>query len=40
VGAWLQTRLGGHTGDTYGATVEWTETLVICLGAFLAGFQR
>jgi adenosylcobinamide-GDP ribazoletransferase len=39
VGAWLQTRLGGHTGDTYGATVEWTETLVICLGAFLTGFQ-
>lgn len=39
VGAWLQARLGGHTGDTYGATVEWTETLVICLGAFLARFQ-
>ncbi len=40
IGAWLQAQLGGHTGDTYGATVEWTETLVICLGALLGGFQR
>ncbi len=31
VGAWLNRRLGGHTGDTYGATVEWTETLLLCL---------
>ncbi|HSM82042.1 MAG TPA: adenosylcobinamide-GDP ribazoletransferase [Nodosilinea sp.] len=31
VGAWLHRRLGGHTGDTYGATVEWTETLLLCL---------
>ena len=30
-GAWLARRLGGHTGDTYGATVEWTETLLLCL---------
>lgn len=30
-GAWLHYRLGGHTGDTYGATVEWTETLLLCL---------
>ncbi|PSR17486.1 adenosylcobinamide-GDP ribazoletransferase, partial [filamentous cyanobacterium CCP3] len=30
-GAWLDRRLGGHTGDTYGATVEWTETLLLCL---------
>ncbi|WP_317035852.1 adenosylcobinamide-GDP ribazoletransferase [Nodosilinea sp. E11] len=29
--AWLHSRLGGHTGDTYGATVEWTETLLLCL---------
>jgi adenosylcobinamide-GDP ribazoletransferase len=31
IGAWLHRRLGGHTGDTYGATVEWTETLLLCL---------
>jgi adenosylcobinamide-GDP ribazoletransferase len=31
VGAWFNRRLGGHTGDTYGATVEWTETLLLCL---------
>nr|WP_242020036.1 adenosylcobinamide-GDP ribazoletransferase [Nodosilinea sp. FACHB-131] len=31
IGAWLNRRLGGHTGDTYGATVEWTETLLLCL---------
>ncbi|PSN15595.1 adenosylcobinamide-GDP ribazoletransferase, partial [filamentous cyanobacterium CCT1] len=30
-GAWLNRCLGGHTGDTYGATVEWTETLLLCL---------
>lgn len=24
-GAWFNTKLGGHTGDTYGAVVEWTE---------------
>ncbi|MBE9157575.1 adenosylcobinamide-GDP ribazoletransferase [Nodosilinea sp. LEGE 06152] len=30
-GAWLDRCLGGHTGDTYGATVEWTETLLLCL---------
>jgi len=32
---WFYRRLGGHTGDTYGAVVEWTEAiflifLVIC----------
>jgi adenosylcobinamide-GDP ribazoletransferase len=31
--AWFNRRLGGHTGDTYGAVVEWTETLVLCLAA-------
>lgn len=30
-GAWLQYQLGGHTGDTYGAIVEWTETLLLCV---------
>lgn len=29
-GAWFNDRLGGHTGDTYGAIVEWTEALVLC----------
>nr|WP_225886940.1 adenosylcobinamide-GDP ribazoletransferase [Nodosilinea nodulosa] len=31
LGAWLHQRLGGHTGDTYGAIVEWTEALLLCL---------
>lgn len=30
-GAWFHSRLGGHTGDTYGAVVEWTEALLLCL---------
>ncbi|MGB3507950.1 MAG: adenosylcobinamide-GDP ribazoletransferase [Microcoleaceae cyanobacterium] len=30
-GAWFNHRLGGHTGDTYGAVVEWTEALLLCL---------
>jgi adenosylcobinamide-GDP ribazoletransferase len=30
-GFWFKHQLGGHTGDTYGATVEWTEALVLCL---------
>lgn len=30
-GAWLNAQLGGHTGDTYGAVVEWTEALFLCL---------
>jgi len=29
--------LGGHTGDTYGAVVEWTEALLLCLLAALEG---
>jgi adenosylcobinamide-GDP ribazoletransferase len=29
-GAWLNRKLGGHTGDTYGAVVEWTEALLLC----------
>lgn len=27
--AWLHHKLGGHTGDTYGAVVEWTEALFL-----------
>ncbi len=35
VGAWLNYKLGGQTGDTYGAIVEWTEALLLCvLAAF------
>ena len=31
VGAWLNWKLEGQTGDTYGAIVEWTEALLLCL---------
>ena len=37
-GAWFSRQLGGHTGDTYGATVEWTETLILCLLAFVGNW--
>lgn len=30
-GAWFNHRFGGHTGDTYGAVVEWTEALFLAL---------
>lgn len=30
-GLWFNRQLGGHTGDTYGAVVEWTEALLLCL---------
>jgi len=30
-GTWFNHKLGGHTGDTYGAVVEWTEALLLCL---------
>ncbi|WP_446364318.1 adenosylcobinamide-GDP ribazoletransferase [Coleofasciculus chthonoplastes] len=30
-GFWFYRQLGGHTGDTYGAVVEWTEALLLCL---------
>lgn len=39
VGFDLHRRLGGHTGDTYGATVEWTEVLVLIWAAILAHHQ-
>ncbi|AFZ02649.1 adenosylcobinamide-GDP ribazoletransferase [Calothrix sp. PCC 6303] len=31
VGSWFNHKLGGHTGDTYGAVVEWTEALLLCV---------
>ncbi|MEL6383711.1 MAG: adenosylcobinamide-GDP ribazoletransferase [Cyanobacteria bacterium J06626_18] len=34
-GAWLNRQLGGQTGDTYGAIVEWTEALLLCLAVGL-----
>lgn len=30
-GYWFYQQLGGHTGDTYGAVVEWSEVLILCL---------
>ena len=30
-GYWLAKQLGGHTGDTYGAVVEWSEALILSL---------
>ncbi len=29
-GTWISGKFGGHTGDTYGAVVEWTETVLVC----------
>lgn len=34
-GAWFNYKLKGHTGDTYGAVVEWTEALSLCCLASL-----
>jgi adenosylcobinamide-GDP ribazoletransferase len=31
IGAWFNRQLGGHTGDTYGAIVEWTEVWVLLI---------
>ena len=30
-GWWFNYQLEGHTGDTYGATVEWSEALILCI---------
>ncbi|ELS31498.1 MULTISPECIES: adenosylcobinamide-GDP ribazoletransferase [Pseudanabaena] len=35
LGAWFNRQLGGQTGDTYGAIVEWTEALSLCAIAYL-----
>lgn len=32
VAAYFYHRLGGHTGDTYGAVVEWTEAFILVAG--------
>lgn len=31
VSGWFNWKLGGHTGDTYGAVVEWTEAFYLCV---------
>ncbi len=36
VGYWLYRQFQGHTGDTYGAVVEWSEALILCA---LTGFN-
>ena len=39
---WLGRRLGGHSGDSYGACVEWSESLallIMALAGLLAGHQ-
>ncbi len=28
---WIDSKFDGHTGDTYGAIVEWTETFLLCV---------
>jgi adenosylcobinamide-GDP ribazoletransferase len=35
IAAWFRRQLGGHTGDTYGAVVEWTEAGVLVLATLL-----
>jgi adenosylcobinamide-GDP ribazoletransferase len=37
IGAWFHRQLGGHTGDTYGAVVEWTEALLLALLTIFQG---
>jgi adenosylcobinamide-GDP ribazoletransferase len=37
LGDYFNQELGGHTGDTYGAIVEWTEVGVLVLANFLTG---
>jgi adenosylcobinamide-GDP ribazoletransferase len=36
-GYWFYRQLQGHTGDTYGAVVEWTEAFILC---FLTRFLQ
>lgn len=37
VAAWFASQLGGHTGDTYGAVVEWTEAIFLVGLTIFAG---
>jgi adenosylcobinamide-GDP ribazoletransferase len=37
VGFWFNRQLGGHTGDSYGATVEWSEAFILCLLTIING---
>lgn len=40
VAAWFNHQLGGHTGDTYGAVVEWTEALFLVLLVIVQGVEK
>lgn len=35
VGWWFNRQLGGYTGDTYGAVVEWSEAIILCFFTIL-----
>ena len=37
---WLGRRLGGHSGDTYGACVEWSDALALLLMGVLLQAAR
>jgi adenosylcobinamide-GDP ribazoletransferase len=37
---WLGRRLGGHSGDSYGACVEWSDALALLLIALLRGLPH
>lgn len=37
---WLGRRLGGHSGDSYGACVEWSEAVALLLIALVKALQR
>ncbi len=39
VGKYFDRCFGGHTGDTYGAVVEWTEAIGLCLLTFPIWYQ-
>jgi adenosylcobinamide-GDP ribazoletransferase len=40
VPAWFARKLGGHTGDTYGASVEWTEAILLILLTIFSAHQN
>jgi adenosylcobinamide-GDP ribazoletransferase len=40
VAAWFNHQLGGYTGDTYGAVVEWTEALFLVLLVIVQGIEK